>query len=64
MNVRSISRIVHEALPINDPKQRRPDITKARELLGWEPRIALDEGLQLLLERSSREELLGRMVGA
>ena len=61
---RSISRIVHEALPINDPKQRRPDITKARELLGWEPRIALDEGLQLLLERSSREELLGRMVGA
>ncbi len=61
---RSTSRIVHEALPINDPKQRRPDITKARELLGWEPRIALDEGLQLLLERSSREELLGRMVGA
>ena len=61
---RSTSRIVHEALPINDPKQRRPDITKARDLLGWEPRIALDEGLQLLLERSSREELLGRMVGA
>ena len=61
---RSTSRIVHEALPINDPKQRRPDITKARELLGWEPRIALDDGLQLLLERSSREELLGRMVGA
>ncbi len=61
---RSTSRIVHEALPINDPKQRRPDITKARELLGWEPRIALDEGLELLLERSSREELLGRMVGA
>ena len=61
---RSSSRIVHEALPINDPKQRRPDITKARELLGWEPRIALDEGLELLLERSSREELLGRMVGA
>ncbi len=61
---RSTSRIVHEALPINDPKQRRPDITKARDLLGWEPRTALDEGLQLLLERSSREELLGRMVGA
>ena len=61
---RSTSRIVHEALPINDPKQRRPDISKARALLGWEPRIALDEGLALLLERSSREELLGRMVGA
>ena len=32
-------------LPENDPKQRRPDITRARELLGWEPRISLEEGL-------------------
>jgi dTDP-glucose 4,6-dehydratase len=33
-------------LPENDPKQRRPDISRARELLGWEPRVALEEGLE------------------
>jgi dTDP-glucose 4,6-dehydratase len=33
-------------LPENDPKQRRPDITRARELLGWEPRVALEDGLE------------------
>lgn len=42
----SKSRLVFETLPQDDPKQRKPDITKARELLGWEPRISLDEGLQ------------------
>ena len=56
--------IVFEALPVNDPQQRRPDITRASELLGWEPRIELDEGLRMLLERSSRAELVGRTVGA
>jgi dTDP-glucose 4,6-dehydratase len=61
---RSSSRIVYEALPVNDPQQRRPDITRARELLGWEPTIELDEGLRLLVERSSRESLTGRVVGA
>ena len=50
----SASEIVFEALPVNDPQQRRPDITRARELLGWEPDIALRDGLQLLLERSTR----------
>jgi dTDP-glucose 4,6-dehydratase len=60
----SESRIVHEALPANDPKQRRPDITRASELLGWSPRIGLDDGLRMLLERSRRAELLGRTVGA
>jgi dTDP-glucose 4,6-dehydratase len=60
----SESRIVFEALPANDPKQRRPDITRATELLGWEPRTGLDEGLRKLLERSPRAELLGRTVGA
>jgi len=39
------SEIVHEPLPVDDPTQRQPDITLARELLGWEPRIELREGL-------------------
>ncbi len=60
----SASTIVHESLPINDPKQRRPDISRARELLGWEPTIELDEGLSRLIDRSSRAELIGRMPGA
>ncbi|HVD39540.1 MAG TPA: UDP-glucuronic acid decarboxylase family protein [Solirubrobacterales bacterium] len=58
------SRIVYEALPANDPKQRRPDITRASELLGGTPRTGLDDGLRMLLERSRRAELLGRTVGA
>ena len=40
------SEIVYEDLPADDPKQRRPDISKARQVLGWEPRISLDEGLK------------------
>jgi UDP-glucuronate decarboxylase len=39
------SRIVYRELPSDDPKVRQPDITKARDLLGWQPKIALDEGL-------------------
>ena len=46
----SKSRIAHEPLPQDDPKQRRPDITKARQLLGWEPKIQLEEGLRLSLD--------------
>jgi len=45
----SRSEIVYEALPQDDPNVRRPDITLARELLGWEPMIALEEGLRLTL---------------
>jgi dTDP-glucose 4,6-dehydratase len=56
----SDSRIVFESLPENDPTQRRPDITRARNLLGWEPTVTLAEGLRLLLERSPRHELIGR----
>jgi len=41
----SASKIVHLPLPPDDPKQRRPDITKARALLDWEPRVPLEEGL-------------------
>jgi dTDP-glucose 4,6-dehydratase len=47
---RSKSKIRHDALPQDDPKQRRPDITKARQLLGWEPKIDLATGLRLSLD--------------
>ncbi len=42
---RSDSKIVHKPLPQDDPKQRRPDIAKARALMDWEPAVPLDEGL-------------------
>ena len=41
----SKSRLVYKPLPLDDPKQRRPDITRAKTLLGWEPRVGLEEGL-------------------
>jgi dTDP-glucose 4,6-dehydratase len=46
----SKSAIVHKPLPQDDPRQRRPDITQARELLGWEPKIDLETGLKLSLD--------------
>lgn len=46
----SKSRIRYEPLPQDDPKQRRPDITKARTLLGWEPKIDLETGLRMSLD--------------
>ncbi len=46
----SKSKIAYEPLPQDDPKQRRPDISKARALLGWEPKIQLEEGLRRSLE--------------
>ncbi len=46
----SRSRIVTRPLPVDDPKIRQPDITRARQLLGWEPRVGLDEGLPRTLE--------------
>lgn len=42
----SRSRIIHKSLPQDDPRQRRPDISRARRLLGWEPRVALGDGLR------------------
>jgi dTDP-glucose 4,6-dehydratase len=44
------SEIVFEALPQDDPQQRQPDISKARALLGWEPKVDLDEGLLTTVE--------------
>jgi dTDP-glucose 4,6-dehydratase len=48
--VGATSKIRYEPLPQDDPKQRRPDITKARTLLGWEPKVDLDTGLKLSLD--------------
>ena len=45
----SKSEIVFEALPVDDPQVRQPDITRARQVLGWEPEVELDEGLRRLL---------------
>ena len=44
------SEIVFEALPQDDPRQRQPDITKARSILGWEPNVDLDDGLRLTVQ--------------
>jgi dTDP-glucose 4,6-dehydratase len=46
----SKSKIAYQPLPQDDPKQRRPDIAKARQLLGWEPRIDLESGLRMSLD--------------
>lgn len=46
----SESEIVFEPLPVDDPRQRRPEIQKARATLGWEPRVPLGEGLRLTVE--------------
>ena len=55
----SRSEIVFEALPIDDPQVRQPDITLAREILGWEPQISLREGLRRTIEQSGVEALVG-----
>jgi dTDP-glucose 4,6-dehydratase len=41
----SESKLVYQPLPVDDPQRRRPDITRAREIVGWEPKISLEEGL-------------------
>jgi dTDP-glucose 4,6-dehydratase len=46
----STSKVVYRPLPTDDPRQRRPDITRARELLGWEPKVQLEEGLVKTIE--------------
>jgi dTDP-glucose 4,6-dehydratase len=55
----SSSEIVYEALPTDDPQVRQPDITLARELLGWEPEVDLREGLRRTIEQAGSETLIG-----
>src|ERR687884_346034 len=55
----SNSEIVFEALPVDDPQVRQPDISLAREILGWEPRVDLREGLRRTLEESGAAALTG-----
>ncbi|HEX8547527.1 MAG TPA: UDP-glucuronic acid decarboxylase family protein [Cytophagaceae bacterium] len=43
-------KIIYKPLPTDDPKQRRPDITRAREILGWEPKVSRSEGLKITYE--------------
>ncbi|MFQ5621762.1 MAG: UDP-glucuronic acid decarboxylase family protein [Paracoccaceae bacterium] len=50
----SASQIINEALPQDDPVRRKPDIARARELLGWEPKVTLDEGLEPTISYFSR----------
>ena len=53
----STSELVYEALPVDDPQVRQPDITRARQLLGWEPQVSLEDGLRRMLQTSERESL-------
>jgi dTDP-glucose 4,6-dehydratase len=55
----SESEIVFEALPTDDPKVRQPDITRARELLGWQPEVSLRDGLRRTIEQAGTDVLVG-----
>ena len=52
----SKSEIIHDALPTDDPHVRQPDITRARTLLSWAPKVSLEEGLRRMLETGEREK--------
>ena len=55
----SRSEVVFEALPTDDPQVRQPDISKARDLLGWQPTVSLREGLQRTIDEAGTETLVG-----
>jgi dTDP-glucose 4,6-dehydratase len=55
----SRSEIVFEALPVDDPQQRKPDIGRARDLLGWEPKVELEDGLRRTIAEAGIERLVG-----
>ncbi len=57
----SQSEIVFAALPVDDPQVRQPDIGRARELLGWEPKVELADGLRMTIEQAGRERLIGAL---
>ena len=50
----SKSEIIFEALPVDDPQQRQPDITRAQQVLGWDPEIPLEEGLRRMIASLGR----------
>ena len=54
----SASELVYEALPVDDPQVRQPDITRAIQLLGWEPKVELEEGLRRMLPSFGREPIV------
>jgi dTDP-glucose 4,6-dehydratase len=54
----SKSEVVYEALPVDDPQVRQPDITRAQQLLGWQPEIELEEGLRRMLPSFGREPVV------
>jgi dTDP-glucose 4,6-dehydratase len=55
----SSSEIVFEALPVDDPQVRQPDITRAKQLLGWEPEVELEDGLRRTIESLGYEAAVG-----
>ena len=57
----SRSEIVFEALPVDDPQVRQPDISRAREVLGWEPEVGLHDGLRRTIEQAGVERLVGAL---
>jgi dTDP-glucose 4,6-dehydratase len=56
----SRSDIIHEPLPVDDPKIRQPDITRAKDLLGWEPKVSLQDGLKKTIDEAGVERLVGQ----
>jgi dTDP-glucose 4,6-dehydratase len=56
----SRSEIVFESLPVDDPKIRQPDITRAKDLLGWEPKVSLRDGLKKTIDEAGVERLVGQ----
>jgi dTDP-glucose 4,6-dehydratase len=60
----SKSEIVFEALPVDDPQVRQPDITRAQQVLGWEPQVPLEEGLRLTLAYNPRRSTEPRPLAA
>jgi dTDP-glucose 4,6-dehydratase len=55
----SRSEIIFEALPVDDPQVRQPDITRAKQLLNWEPQVDLAEGLRRTIDQAGLERLVG-----
>jgi dTDP-glucose 4,6-dehydratase len=55
----STSEIVYEALPVDDPQVRQPDVTRAQQLLGWGPEIPLEDGLRRTIAALGHEAAIG-----